>query len=855
MRLLTRALCRLLISWERMGLLHVTLQDAAVYSAYRHRIMRTLLFSLVLLVAGFPVLAQIPQGSLDDGKQAFREERFAEAAAIFDYLAMQEPDNAETHFLVARVYFETPLRDKRKARRAIQKALELEPDNVEYMVASLQQYRTDSWNFITERIKETRRLELSRRILKLDPDNAFAHEELGLVNIRDFWRYRNAIMLPMLHYGYVGGSRRSETQSGSYEGVFGDQTTTIDEMIEQQALEGTPIDGFSAASSPDEVFLNDRFDVEALKSQGTPVVDLSRQADRAYERAIGHLRKSIEVDPRRRTVYDELMEIFALKGEYEDALEMLNQMYRFFPEDSDMWRYFGLAHYQLGDMNAADLSFSTAFEYMDEEEEKAYNDLELFLRREEEALFEEDPVAYAARFWTSQDPRFLTPYNERKLEHYFRLTYADLLYGSPDLDLRGWDTQRGQILARYGPPQSDVVIMPRSDGVSSAREALVGAVASTISGTDEVGRGTFGRQVAGSASFGAVLSTAREAFEEMNAYNIWEYGAFRFVFEDPFRNGEYRMYSPPAELSATQLTTWQNDYVIRTNETIQKTPQRYEYTAPGRQIELPFLVTTFKGEEDKTDLYVHYGIPINEYDASTDMIEITANTGTFLVNDQRDILVERRRTIYGLRTDQVVEFAEQDLWVDTQEMEAPPGDHDVSVEFETASGHTVAVQRRSIEVPDYGGDRVALSNIMLAYRVETTSDGKPLSPNEVARGDLSILPAPWSVYATDWPIYLYFEVYNLETGPEGHTDYDVEIVLSPRDEKTGIRRLIGRVFGGGDPGVAVSYEGSGTEPDEALYQILDASEEEMGLYTLVLRVTDNVSGKTVEREQDLFLEE
>lgn len=83
----------------------------------------------------------------------------------------------------------------------------------------------------------------------------------------------------------------------------------------------------------------------------------------------------------------------------------------------------------------------------------------------------------------------------------------------------------------------------------------------------------------------------------------------------------------------------------------------------------------------------------------------------------------------------------------------------------------------------------------------------------------------------------------------------MEIVLSPRDEKKGIGRIIGRVFGGGDPGVAVSYEGSGTEPDEALYQILDASEEEMGLYTLVLRVTDNVSGKTAEREQDLFLEQ
>ena len=36
-------------------------------------------------------------------------------------------------------------------------------------------------------------------------------------------------------------------------------------------------------------------------------------------------------------------------------------------------------------------------------------------------------------------------------------------------------------------------------------------------------------------------------FEEINTYNIWDYGEFKFVFEDPFRTGEYRLYSPRAD--------------------------------------------------------------------------------------------------------------------------------------------------------------------------------------------------------------------------------------------------------------------------------------------------------------------
>lgn len=816
--------------------------------------MRILIALVTFCVVCTTASAQYRTATLEDGKQAFREERFAEAAGIFEHLAQEDPTDAEVQFLIARVYFETPLQDLRKARRAIENAMELEPENVGFMVALLQQYRIEAWSFITERLKEARRLELSRKILKLDPDNAFAHEELGLVNIRDFWRYRNAIMLPKLAFGYLGTTRQTPGAPGDTQVGLEFEGSTIDEIIEQQFQDGPFLEPPSVID-PNQVFLGDQFDLETLRDQGVAVVDLAQRADRAYRRAIGHLRKALEIDPRRRPVYDEMMEIFVLKGEWEEAITMLDEMYRFFPEDPDLWRYLGITNYRLGDMTAADHAFSTAFEYMTDDEVKAYHDLHLFLTREEEDLYQTDPTAFAARFWTSQDPRFLTPYNERKLEHYFRLTYADLLYGSADLGLRGWDTERGQILARYGPPLSDVVLLPTTDGLFSARETLVGAIASTVEGTDDIGLASRGRAFTGTASFGAVLSTAREAFEEMNTYNIWEYGAFRFVFEDPFRNGEYRMYSPPAEVSATQVNSWQNDYVLRANETFRKTPQRYEYEAPGRQIGLPFLVTAFKGTGEASDLYVHYGIPINEFDDSKEMIEVTANTGMFLVNERRDILVERRRTIYGLRTNQVVAFEEQSLWVDTQEMQAPPGDHDVSVEFETASGQTVAVQRRSIEVPDFTGDRIALSSIMLAYRVETAPDSRPLGPNEVVRDGLSILPAPWSVYGTQWPIYLYFEIYNLEAGPDGKTDYDVEIVLSPKEQAKGIRALFNAVLGGGADGVAISYEGSGTEADEALYQILDASEQEMGLYTLVLRVRDNISGRSAEREQDLFLEE
>ncbi|NBC17621.1 MAG: GWxTD domain-containing protein, partial [Bacteroidetes bacterium] len=700
--------------------------------------------------------------------------------------------------------------------------------------------RKDSWNFFAERLREMRRIELAKDILELDPDNAFAHEELGSVYIRDFWRYRNALMLPLYAFKYVG----IDEGAGRFD--YEAQNVGVREGFMPSAADR----GLGRFENPNRVFLNDQFDLDALQSQGVPVQDLSVRAQRAYEEAIGHLQQALESDPRRRPVYDDLMEIYALKGEYEAALEMVEDMYRFFPEDAQTWTYLGLAHYHLGNMEAAARSFETALQYMDEGERSAYQDIGFLLTDEERDVYAQDSVAYLARFWASKDPRYLTTYNERRLEHFARLTYADLLYGAPDLDLRGWETQRGSILVRYGQPDSDVTITPNDQSYREGKTVVAAAVFRPPQDNEgNVG----GAEVRNNPEQLNEMMESR-LFQEMNTFNIWEYGDFRFVFEDPFRNGEFRLYSPKASAIGDGQQAWLNDYQIRAKQTFRETPEQYEYEAPGRQIELPYLTTAFKGAEGQTDLYVHYGVPINEYDGSQEMLEITANTGTFLVSDQRDILVERRNTIYGLPTAQIVSFPDVNLWVDTQVMEAPPGTHDLSVEFETASGNTVAVQRRAVDVPDFEAEAPGLSDLLLAYRVEESLDGEPLGPSEIVRDGLSIQPAPWSVFRVDQPVYVYFETYNLDRNPEGQTDYTVDVLLVPKDDASGIAKLFKNLFGG-DKGVSFSFPGTSTSPDVSNYQIVDVSDQEPGVYTLAVRVRDNISGQTVESEQELFLEE
>lgn len=812
------------------------------------------------LVGSFAAVAHAqpaadPASPLERGKEAYRAGRHADAARFFEDAARADDRSAQAHYFLARVLADTVLNERGKAAREVERALALDPDNVEYLVARLVLLRDDAPTFIQDRIREQRRIELARKILRTDSSNAFAHEDLGRVAVRDFWRYRNAVMLPQLSTQAPLSSSESGQGGPSLVATEDDPNNPTG----AGSLGNRAATALAAGSTddPNAVFRADQFDLGALRTQGVPVVSLAGRAQRAYRVALAHFETALASDPFRREVYDDLMRLYALKGEWAAALGKLDNMYAFFPEDPMTWAYLGMAHLRAGNGEAADRAFVTALRYAPTDMKRAYESVDLLTTTaERERARGGDADAFAARFWTSEDPRLLTSFNERKLEHYARLTYADLLYGAPALKRRGWNTQRGAVVVRYGPPPVDVTIVPQTFS-SAVRRALFEPRAQQRR-LDELA-GMEGEETTRGSSLIRV-GERRPTFEDrtdfgedLNTFNVWDYGAFRFVFEDPFRNGEFRLYTPPADDVTRGTDPWLNDYAMRARETFERTPERYTYRAPGRQVELPYLVSTFRGERGQTDVYVHYGVAVPTYDASAERVDLNANTGTFLVSANREVLVERRRTLYGLRTAQIVRFAETNLWVDTQEMSAPPGAHELSVEFETASGGTVAVQRRAVDVPRYSDDRFELSSLMLAYKAERTPDGRPLAGGEIVRNGLSIRPAPWSVFRRANPITLYFEIYNLAAGADGRTNYDVELTLAPKNAGRGvsgrIRRLMGREYG-----VSVKYPGSGTLRSLENAPSLDASGEEPGLYTLTLTVNDKVSRRTETRTVDLFLE-
>ena len=102
----------------------------------------------------------------------------------------------------------------------------------------------------------------------------------------------------------------------------------------------------------------------------------------------------------------------------------------------------GLGYQMLGEMNVAHNYYTRALEQMTDEERSMMESVDLIASKEERTRMAQ-AITYGDtdsdnwtndrrdRFWRRHDPLFLTSFNERKMEHYGRVAYANLRYSRP----------------------------------------------------------------------------------------------------------------------------------------------------------------------------------------------------------------------------------------------------------------------------------------------------------------------------------------------------------------------------------------------------------------------------------------
>jgi GWxTD domain-containing protein len=518
------------------------------------------------------------------------------------------------------------------------------------------------------------------------------------------------------------------------------------------------------------------------------------EAERLFRSAIG-------IDPQMAEAYHHLAGLYFDAQLYEKMAELMERAVTKL-STADLLLFLGLARQQLGKPDAAMQAYQKALELMPPPDRAFFYSLQTVLAPDSLKIYEKVPDSLQAlmqqRFWTARDPLFLTEANERLLEHFGRIAYANLRYGIPEKNIAGWKTDRGQTMIRFGHPRWR----------------------------------TRTRADLGSSATGRVTLNASKEF--------WNYGDFQMIFEDRFLNWNYAFaWGGVGEL----------DGKVIFDEKIRELPERYEFPHGGRRLKLPHVIAQFRDRHnpDSTKVEIYFGVADSALYATNPAL----HRGLFFFDENWGAVRQWREKRRLLSSP-----AAADHLADRWPARMKPGAYQISLEvLDPASGRSGA-ERENLVIEDFSNERLHMSSVVLAVSDSSSSD------LELYRdGDVHLVPVFLQEFFDETPIYVYYEIYNLALDAAGQSRYYIDYVVEQAPENKGLisRAVIrlGKLLGWRRQSMAIgsTFEATGGSQDEKLYQRLEILGQTAGHYNLTIRVTDRVSGQSASRRVSLAIKQ
>jgi GWxTD domain-containing protein len=518
-------------------------------------------------------------------------------------------------------------------------------------------------------------------------------------------------------------------------------------------------------------------------------------ANKDYVEAERLFRSAIGLDPKMAEAYHHLAGLYFDAQLYEKMAALMEKAATHL-SSIDLFLFLGLARQELGKSDEAMQAYQQALQLMPPADRALFYSLQTVLAPDTLKIFEKAPDSLQARmqqrFWKARDPLFLTAANERLLEHFGRIAYANLRYGVPEKNIAGWKTDRGQTLIRFGHPRSRV--RTRAD-----------------LSTNETGHVTL------------------EASKE-----FWNYGDFQMIFDDRFLNRNYSFaWGSVGEVDGKALFA----------EKIRDVPERYDFFSGGKRVDLPHVIAQFRDAQrpDSTRLEIYFGVAGSALQAAS---PYTLRRGLFFFDENWNEIRQWRgdRRIFGATA------ISSNYILDRWPVRMKHGSYRISLEvFDPQSGRAGA-QREMIEVEDFSSSQLQMSSLVL-----TEADSSNPELTLYRENALHLVPSLFQQFSAGHSIYIYYEIYNLTLDSQGRSNYRIEYAIEPVQADKGLMGRaairLGRILGLRRQSVTIgsSFESAGDNRDEKLYQSVEILGQPAGQYYLTIRVSDRVSGQSSSR--------
>jgi GWxTD domain-containing protein len=557
-------------------------------------------------------------------------------------------------------------------------------------------------------------------------------------------------------------------------------------------------------------------------TSGGVVLDLRDFADEEFLDAQQYYETALAADPAFPETYHRLALLYYEGGKLEQMMALLQQAIRQGIGAQDHYLFLGLAYHEVGDDDAARRAYEQALLRMPTADQNLFESLQTVLPNDSMSAYRQasavEQTDRARKFWASRDPLYLTAANERLMEHYGRVAYANLRYSFPHKKIEGWKTDRGKTLIRFGRPPRH--FKTRVDLATSSTGHMQ-------------------------------LNPSRE---------IWDYGDFQLVFEDRFLNRNYSFswgFYPEED----------SKYIFE--NLIKSAPERYEYPHGGKEVALPHVIAQFRGKNDSTQVEVYYGVSeaqIQPGTVSRHAARFLIERGFFLFDTNWQPLQEKRESrVLDAPFSPSSSDDEQRFVLDRFSINTRPGDYAYALEVRDRISRHSGSSRGTVAIENFGGLSLKMSSVLLASHV--SSREPPLGTGAAnlstlyTREGIDLIPVLRNQFTLSEPIYVYYEIYNLQSGMDGFCKYRIDSRIEPIvDRASGLAsawRGLGRLLGLHQQKTAItsSFESGSMSNAEKLHHAVEFAGAKPGKYSLTLRVNDLLSGQFAERTISLELVE
>ncbi len=536
---------------------------------------------------------------------------------------------------------------------------------------------------------------------------------------------------------------------------------------------------------------------------------LQKYADEDMHESENYYKNALALDSINYDASIKLSLLYEKSGRADKAIPILKRIIEHKRDDQKIHLCLGLMYYKNSRIKESYDEYKKALEMMNANDRKDFtvNSVKFLL----EARFDDvmknmndyELEDFIELYWKVSEPLYLTPYNERLLEHYSRVAYSNLHFSVPKMNITGWKSNRGEVVLRYGEPESRIRMRPQM-------------------GNTKVEVKT----------------------------DVWNYKNFTFGFTDMAQSGNFIFSAPAAEKDKT-ASQFAGDTSSDINNLRKNYFYYYEPKFEGPKFEAPVSIAQFKNPviRNHTDVVISYGLDAADSLLSSGDYAVDHELGVFFIDKNYDVVnsLKERTEQFDSVNDQI-SYYDKKLVVNSMGIPMVTDSGIVAVEIKRIADGGISANRSNIKIRKFSNYNLDISSLILASRVER----EKTSDRFVNRKDIFIQPNPLMQFKKDNPPYLYYEVYNLKQTNSGLTSFIQKINISKiNDGESGVKKAFNSVLnvlgiGKEDENISLTSSYQTREKDPQIYLQLDLSRYPEGKYLVEIHILDNLSGKEVE---------